>query len=408
MESVCMRNLIYATHRTIIPLHIRRLPMQIPHLGFRVYSKQSDFQDFQSYAKPSRLLPATEVKVCTESSPEKIFTPVRRDRARSLYKVELHTSNMYGSGLSDLSAGILLCLIDENGDSILQRVPASLMKDHLTPSKDTFLSDMLHFQRGSVDEFTFEGPELEKVEALWIGLESGQWRLRHVSLTVICGCQTPLEETEGKEIQYIGFQYDFEAEDTLLGEGSDMSMVELRPRRVTELCGIDPFTILSNNLSQSISLPSHGTSNDESMREYADLKFSLLLYDAILIFTGTSVASFSGGENAGFAFLTGGIVGFLYLLLLQRSVDGLPAPASTSMNMGGNFDRMFGGFKSPIPGLAVAVGFTVLALRYSSGDVPLVFTPKDLIVGMMGFLSCKVAVVLAAFKPMPMGLKENK
>lgn len=46
-----------------------------------------------------------------------------------LYTVKLQTSSIYGSGLSNLNAGILLCLIDENGDSILQRIPASLTKE---------------------------------------------------------------------------------------------------------------------------------------------------------------------------------------------------------------------------------------------------------------------------------------
>ena len=35
----------------------------------------------------------------------------------------------------------------------------------------------------------------------------------------------------------------------------------------------------------------------------------------------------------------------------------------------------------------------------------MMLTPKDLIVGMVGFLACKVSVVLAAFKPIRPGLK---
>lgn len=84
--------------------------------------------------------------------------------------VKLGTSNIFGSSLSDLNAGILLCLINENGDAILQRISASLITDHSTESKN----DTLHFQRGCIDEFTFEGPKLGRVAALWISLESGQ------------------------------------------------------------------------------------------------------------------------------------------------------------------------------------------------------------------------------------------
>ncbi|KAM0995424.1 hypothetical protein ACFX13_005598 [Malus domestica] len=134
------------------------------------------------------------------------------------------------------------------------------------------------------------------------------------------------------------------------------------------------------------------------MREYEDLKLSLLLYDAMLIFVGTSVASFSAGENISFAFLTGGMGGLFYLLLLPRSVDGLPAAEFTSTNTR-QTNQTFGGSKVPIFVLALAIGFTLLTVKYGSGDVPIVFTPKELIAGMIKFLACEVSVVLAAVKP---------
>lgn len=119
--------------------------------------------DFQDYAKPSRLLQAEELRSCTGKSEEEkvLISSCCTDASRSLYKLELVTSSLSASGLSDPNAGILVCLIDENGDSILQRIPAS--------------SDIetLRFQRGSLDEFAFEGPKLGRLKALWIGLESG-------------------------------------------------------------------------------------------------------------------------------------------------------------------------------------------------------------------------------------------
>uniref|UniRef100_A0A6N2MVQ2 Uncharacterized protein n=1 Tax=Salix viminalis TaxID=40686 RepID=A0A6N2MVQ2_SALVM len=47
-------------------------------------------------------------------------------------------------------------------------------------------------------------------------------------------------------------------------------------------------------------------------------------------------------------------------------------------------------------------------IKYSSGDAPSVLTPKELLAGMLGFLACKVAVVLAAFKPMKVDFEENE
>lgn len=115
----------------------------------------------------------TEVKVCTETS-LKNFSSFIVGESRSLFKVKIQTSNSYGSSLSDLSAGILFCLIDENGDSILQSIPASLRANHSAKTKDGEVDpDMVCFQRGSSDEFIFEGPRLKKIVALWISLESG-------------------------------------------------------------------------------------------------------------------------------------------------------------------------------------------------------------------------------------------
>ncbi|XP_050369534.1 uncharacterized protein LOC126787683 [Argentina anserina] len=404
MESISLRHVISATQQTNLrrtrvnpekPFHSKRFHLHNPTARFQIHSRLSEFRD---YAKPSRLFQATEVNICTDISVEKSFLSLQDYETQALYKVKLGTSNVYGSGLSDVTAGILLCMIDENGDSILQRIPSNLRLDD---SKEV-AEEIIQFQRGSFDEFTFKGPKLKNIEAVWISLESGQWRLGSVNLTVIYGNDISLEESQeidGEKPQYVGFDYNFQAEDILLGERSDSSMVELRPCLITKLYGVDPFTMLTKTLPESSISVSQGISNEETMREYADLKFSLLLYDAILVLFGTSVASFSVGENAGSAFLTGGIGGFLYLLLLQRSVDGLPAPESFSVDSEST-NQMFGGTKGPLLGLALAFGLALFTVKYSSGDVPMVFTPKEVLAGMVGFLACKVAVVLAAIKPM--------
>lgn len=129
--------------------------------------------DFQSYVKPSRILPASEVKVYTNASAENLLSSLKEDESKSLFRVQLGTSNLYGSSITDFNAGILLCLIDEVGNSILKRIPVSLMTDHSTESGDITNGDALHFQRGSVDEFIFEGPKIARLEALWVSVESG-------------------------------------------------------------------------------------------------------------------------------------------------------------------------------------------------------------------------------------------
>lgn len=175
-------------------------------------------------------------------------------------------------------------------------------------------------------------------------------------------------------------------------------MTELKPCSVTEFCG-DNFTLLRENLLQSSSDRTPNVSNEESMREYEDLKNTLLLYDTLFIFAGSGIVSLSAEESAAFAFLTGGISGFLYLLFLQRSVDQLPAPELNKTEKVG-FKKSLGSVMGTVSALALVLSFTAIALKLDSENRAIVVTPKDLVFGMMGFLTCKVAVLLAAFKPM--------
>ena len=206
---------------------------------------------------------------------------------------------------------------------------------------------------------------------------------------------------EGEELQYMGLKFEFPAEDILLGEGSDKSMVELRPCLVSEVPEIEPFSFLTKN-SNVATIDS--ISNKESMKEYAELKLSLLAYDALLILAGSSVSFFLDGEDAGLAFLAGGVLGFLYLLLLQRSVDELPAPTPNS-ETSGNEDRRY---KGSLSVLALAIGFSIFIVKLNLGASTMMLSPKEVVIGMLGFLACKVAVVLGAVKPMALDRKVNE
>ncbi|XP_006307597.2 uncharacterized protein LOC17897043 [Capsella rubella] len=386
-ESFCLKPVPFARFTTNqfnqFPKRIK-LSCRIRRYRFGVIcSKSSDYQDFQSYARPLRLLPVEEVKLC-RGNPS--FTV---SETRSLYKVKLQTSNLFGSGISDMNARVLLCLIDEKGDSVLQTIPAnfSSLDPEVVENGETF-----KFQRGSVDEFTFEGPKLGKIRAFWIGLESGQWRVGGVNLWVV---NPRAKETDAETFCY---RYDFEVDEILLGESSELSMVELKPIRITELTDSDQISS-----STALDLDRTTVSNEESMEEYANLKLSLLLYDAILILLGSSAFAFSLGENSAIAFFFGGTMGFLYLLLLQRSVDELQAPGSSSSE--NSNQTLSQGLKIPVLTLALAIGLTVLAMRGPIGGDFTAFavTPKEILVGTLGFLVCKVAVVLAAFKPLKDG-----
>ncbi|KAJ4846996.1 hypothetical protein Tsubulata_017717 [Turnera subulata] len=403
MESVSLRGALpfaatnlYSSIK-IIPKHpSKHQTVAPPSRGskrFRLYfknRKQSDFRgnisDFQDYAEPLRLLPAAEPQVSGETSQEKLCRNLSLGKSRSLFKVTLQTSNAYGSSLSDLNGVVCLCLIDTNGDTVLQRI--------LSVGDES-----LHFQTGGVDEFIFEGPKFGKLEAIWIGVQAGQWRLGNVSLIVVSACDST-EGNDGDKI-YRSSAYEFEVDDVLVGRGSDTSLVELRPCLVTESSGTDPLALFGKKAFQSRPSPGGRISKEESMKEYEDLKISLLSYDALLIVAGTLISKFSAGENTAVAFFAGGVGGFLYLLLLQKYVDELPSSPSNSSASGG-ISGVIRGVKGPISILALAIGATLLAAKYNYG-----LTPRELAVGVAGFFACKVAVLLAAFKPIKLEFKEK-
>ncbi|XP_009586915.1 uncharacterized protein LOC107761691 [Nicotiana tabacum] len=404
MESLFMRNLIFATQsavpvrNSIKPIRIRR----ICSCSWKIHFKKSDFQDFRDYVKPSRLLPATDIKFGGDWSLENMLNLSNLDKSNSLYKVKLQTSSAYGSDLTDINSEVLLCLIDENGDSVLQKISTGLENVHSAQSQS---SDLLHFQRGSVDEFIFEGPKLGKIAAVWISPESGQWRLGGMSITVISLLNSESVGNEKNLSDCTAVQYDFDIEDVLLGEKSNSSMLEFRPCSITEFSQ-DNIVSLNEKTSPPYSLSTQKISNEDTMKEYADLKLSLLLYDAILTIAGSSIA-FLAGEKAAIAFLTGGIGGFLYLLLVQRSVDVIPSSELTSSNKTETLDQTNKGFKGSVLNIVLALVVTTAAAKYALGDISSVLTPKDLMLGTIGFLLSKVSVFLAAFRPIT-GLRENK
>ncbi|XP_020698383.2 uncharacterized protein LOC110111033 isoform X1 [Dendrobium catenatum] len=372
-------------------------------------SRRSLYQDFQEFAKPSHLLPATEVTTYPLHPSEEIISSLELDQLSSFYVVELRTSRDFGSCLGDLNAAILLCLIDENGKSILQRISSvSLERPRPRKDKDTIISEYIPFQRASVDFVTFKGPKLEKIAALWIGLESGSWRVDTVGLKVISASPTTTSLAGEKESYFAGMQYKFEGNSLPLGDGG-LPVAELRPLLVTQMVEDDISALSSIDSSAATLYSDAELSKEGSMREYADLKFSLLLYDIILIIIGTTILAVSSIEVNAYSFLAGGIGGFLYLLLLQRSVDGLSVPLSSAEDVKLEDSlQSYGGLKKPAMSLAFVMAAIVVSSKHWMGATNMVFSPAELFAGVAGFLTCKIAVVLAAFKPIQLTTKEKK
>ena len=105
--------------------------------------------------------------------------PNESDASKASYRVFIATSKDYGSGISDWTVGILLALIGEEGRSLLYRLsPVAFGDDEISISNQSdsthipALSDQC-FQRGSHDVITFNGPDLGKLQAVWIAPERG-------------------------------------------------------------------------------------------------------------------------------------------------------------------------------------------------------------------------------------------
>ncbi|CAO2148883.1 unnamed protein product [Urochloa humidicola] len=367
------------------------------------FSKGASLQDSMPSVKPLRLLPAEELKTYPNTVPEEIFSTIRLDDADAFYVLELSTSREFSSSLLDKNSAILICLIDVYGDSLLQRVPAIYLGQPIPGIK---AEQLMPFQSGSVDVVTFKGSKLQRIKEVWIGLESGSWRLDSLSLKVVHGPVDPPKDINGTpELKFNGLQYNFDKINVFLGEDG-ASVAEARPVAVTDLSGVSLSDLQEGQLSSESTASIVKELKEDGLRQYADLKQSLLLYDAAIVITGFSVFTLTSNDNAAYSFLVGGIGGFLYLLLLQRSVDGLPvisSPAeagSAQPSVSG-----FSGVRRPWLILSLVLVAGAVALKYGADGDSFELTPTELFVGTAGFLANKVAVLLAAFKPMQSDLK---
>lgn len=197
------------------------------------------------------------------------------------------------------------------------------------------------------------------------------------------------DQVQSEKLQFNGMQYKFDATATSFGERG-VSMAELRPVLTTELQGNDlPASSVTSN-----SKPNK-ESKEQSMRDYADLKFSLLIYDLALVLTGFAVLTLSSYEKEAYVFLFGGFCGFLYLILLQRSVDAIPGPELYPES-----GKVQNSVRRPLLVLALVIAASAILLKYGNGDTSFVLTPAELFAGAAGFWANKISVLLSAFKPL--------
>uniref|UniRef100_R7W3J0 Uncharacterized protein n=1 Tax=Aegilops tauschii TaxID=37682 RepID=R7W3J0_AEGTA len=185
------------------------------------------------------------------------------------------------------------------------------------------------------------------------------------------------------------------------------SVVEARPIAVTDLSGISISDLQDGNLSSARTISSIMELKEDGLREYADLKQSLLPYDISIIITGFSAFTLASNDGSAYSFLLGWIGGFLYLLLLQIFVDGLPTISSPSKAGSSEPTVNFSGVRRPWLILPIVMVAGAVALKYGVGGDSLELTQTELFVGAAGFLANRVDVLLAAFKPLQSNLESE-
>ena len=98
---------------------------------------------------------------------------------------------------------------------------------------------------------------------------SGSWRLNGARVTVISTYDQHKEETSANGSMYNSVTYNFEVEDMLLGEGSDLTMAELRPCLVTEQFGADSVSVIDRSSAETVLRAEKEITNENSMKEFA-------------------------------------------------------------------------------------------------------------------------------------------
>lgn len=336
----------------------------------------------ESYQEPQRLLQTEStnfqgLKPSTTQSDAPSTSGRGDGSGEADYTIQLTTSNEDRASLSIANAGIMLSLIGEGGEALVQRI---------LPVEEKANDVVLRFQRGAVDVVHFRGPNLGRISALWIAPEAGTWRLEQVTVTM-----TPCEDTEK------GLFHRFNARDVLLGDGEDTPAVELKPSQVLERNGTEDLALAESpkDYSPVKAAQESARLREESMREYASLKLFLLGSTAGMVGVGTLGLYLLNAPDLAEGFAFGGGVGLVYLFLIQRAVDQLPSGDSPNSRVLSNRK-----VKTPVASFALFVGIALVLTRatQASAAFNVSLPPQELLAGVLGFFTSKVAVLLAAFR----------
>lgn len=240
-----------------------------------------------------------------------------------------------GAALTDPGAGVLVCLIGEDGSSVLRRVtpladPAAdaeeVMRicggDDIPPpgancsaaldnaarrsvsnNNNNFVTR--RFQEGSVDEVSFLGPEVGPLAAVIVAPEAGTWRCDELDVS---------SSRSGNTARFV-------CRDDVGDRGAHAAAF-LRP--------VPPGGVVYGSGDASVVLTKEQASQlrEWNLQTYSDFKATLLGVTAALVAVGTGVTYSTAGPDLAVPFALGGLSSLVYQYLLQRRVDGITASAA--------------------------------------------------------------------------------
>ena len=254
----------------------------------------------------------------------------------SLKLLKLHSSNRLVSlsfvtgkyGLSYPYSGIRLLLVDNNKKAYLHNI-----------TRYDFDKNISRFEPGSIDNIKLNIPLSNEITKLWIAPETGTWMLSEVIL----------QDDYGEERFVCG---------KLIGNDGD------------------PAVILNHHTESSFDVVKY----DQGIHSYNVLKSELLQWNVKLIVGGLFITiiyklSFDTIE----AFVSGGLVGLIYLFLLEKQTDCI-----------GSMDKLF---IMPLVSSPLRLSLVYyLSYLYISNNNTFFFPY------VIGFLMYKLAVVVYSFK----------
>lgn len=276
-----------------------------------------------SFAVPKRLLcnPAKPVGPLNTRQPN-IKQP------KTVYTLRITTSPDRNATLSDTSSGVLVCLVNDEGDSILRFVPClerdtdmdatlrdicasgdippgadcSLIMGSPTPSTSAYSKH--RFLSGAVTEVSFVATNLGPLSAVIVGPQSGTWGCSEVVVSSSAehgGCSSKFISKEGSNV--------------VLGNDPLYSAAYLsRVPQGTVIYGQgENAKILSSKEALEMSV--------KNMEWYHGMKKKLLFYTATVGIVGMGMAYISIGPWASMAFASGSLASFWYQIGLQKKVD---------------------------------------------------------------------------------------